>query len=89
MKSLTILITALLMFGNINAQIVKEDSSGELKVDCWLLKENVEYDLQQYEINLNQSLELYPIDAVDVLELANFHLERSEKYSVIYSSICK
>ena len=56
------------MFGNINAQIVKEDSSGELKVDCWLLKENVEYDKRVKVYKLSENFKQTIINWINSLK---------------------
>ena len=103
MKKICIAITAILLFGNLNAQMVDETDQ-ELRIDCPMLQENIEFDLQQYEQNLNAYFEVQEIleqtdDFNEIAELtlqmesynelAYFHLGRSEQYSVIYSAICK
>ena len=95
MKKIITTITAILLFGNLNAQMVNETDQ-ELMIDCFMLKENIEYQLQQYEVNVDLIIEIRnlttyrdPVLIRQYNDQANFHSLKAEQFSVIYSAICK
>ena len=96
MEKIIITITAILLFGNLNAQMVDETDQG-LRIDCAMLQENIEFQLQQYEVNVDRMSELLEEwedayvyeDYQQASANADFHSLKAEQFSVIYSAICK